>query len=313
VCTSLFNARRFRSRWKLYEDWARMVKQTNAKLCVIEVAFGEREFAITPEVEPQPDILVQVHTQFPGWLKENALNVLVQHLPHTWQYVAWVDADCHFARYDWANETIQQLQHHPVIQMWSQMADLNANFEMTTVINSFMANFLSGKFDPDKNGYYYGGFPGQPGFPGAPGLAWAATRAAWDSVGGLIDWGIVGAGDSYMAFALIGELDHALRRKFNPGYTTPMYTWERNAVNGVINKNIGCMPGLVIHYWHGPKGKRLYGSREQILVDWSFDPATDLIKDAQGIYQLVVRDDRQRGLRAALMGYARRRDEDALS
>jgi len=113
-----------------------------------------------------------------------------------------------------------------------------------------------------------------------------------------------------MAYALIGELKRTMHRRFAWGYKKPMYEWERNALEGVINKNIGCMEGLALHYYHGDKTKRRYGTREQILVDTQFDPETDIVRDSQGIWQLVARNDRQRKLRDLLMAYWRGRDED---
>jgi hypothetical protein len=94
----------------------------------------------------------------------------------------------------------------------------------------------------------------------------------------LIDWGNVSAGDSYMAFALIGELQRVLRRGFHLGYTRPMYEWQKHA-EAHIRRKVGCMDGLALHFWHGPKALHKYGSREKILVDTQFNLQTDLKRE----------------------------------
>lgn len=313
VCTVVSNHMRFRTRWKLYGDFAKMVKEAGAKLCVIEVAFGQRAWVLSPEREPVPDVLVSVRIQDEYWMKECALKILTQHLPHVAQYVAYVDADGRFARDDWANETLQQLQHYPVIQMWSHMIDLDSNHAPLTQINSFMYNWHAGSMDVTTPPAGYHGAPGHKrGYPGAPGLAWAWRIEALRAAGGLIDWGIFGAGDSYMAYALIGALTHTLWRKFHPGYTTPMFEWQQRA-DEAIGGNVGVMDGLMLHYFHGDKVKRQYGTRENNLVETQFNPATDLIRDPWGMYQLVIKNQRQRDLRLRLQRYFRQRSEDALS
>lgn len=41
-----------------------------------------------------------------------------------------MDADVQFSRADWAQETVQQLQHYHVVQMWSMCQDLNVDHEV---------------------------------------------------------------------------------------------------------------------------------------------------------------------------------------
>jgi len=306
VCTMLMNHIRFRSRWKLFEDFCHEVVRAGAKLCVVELAFGNRKWVLTPEFEPHIDVLLQIRTPYELWYKENAMNLLVERLPQDWQYMALVDADTLFARRDWANETVQQLQHYQVLQMWSEMVDLDSNHEVIGRIRSFIWNWINGYLPNCEYEHP------KPPYPGAPGLAWAWRRDAWDAVGRLIDWGVVGAGDSYMAYALIGKLAHTLRRKFHSGYTDPMLQWESYAER-YIQRNVGVVDGLALHYFHGPKALRNYGRREEILVNNQFNPATDLKRDAQGLYQLEVRDERQMRLRDALLAYFRSREEDQLS
>src|SRR6202035_3379899 len=45
------------------------------------------------------------------------------------KYVAWIDADVKFNRPDWAQETMQLLQHYDVLQMFSHAQDVGPDYE----------------------------------------------------------------------------------------------------------------------------------------------------------------------------------------
>jgi hypothetical protein len=310
VLTMVYNPWRFRRRWTYYQDFAKRVKESGAILCVAEVAQHRRNFVLGQDDPVNPDILLQLETDSEIWIKECVLNLLTKRLPLQAQYLAFMDCDFRLARDDWANECVQLLQHYDVLQMWSHMVDLDAFNEPVGQINSFIWNWMNGKI---KNSFDYYAY-GKPGYPGAPGLAWAWRRKALDAVGGLIDTGIIGAGDSYMAYALIGRLgeQHTLRTLLAPAYKNPMFEWQKRAEYH-IKRNVGVMRGLALHFFHGPKALRFYGSREKILADCQFDPAKDLTRDAQGVYQLERSSRNYRYLRDKIRSYLTQRDEDATS
>lgn len=139
-------------------------------------------------------------------------------------------------------------------------------------------------------------------------------REAWDQLGGLIDYSILGAGDWYMAHALTGQLSRIVRPE--QGRMGQMFLeWEDRARKSLwaerpILGNLGVMKGMVQHYWHGPKVNRLYQSREQILARSAFDPELDLKRDWQGLYQVT---NRKPQLRRDLQWYFSQRNEDALT
>lgn len=317
VVTPIFNSKRFRSRWRLYADFKKMCAEAGAILYTIEVAFGDRDFVVTSPSDPYS---IQLRTNHELWLKEQMINLAVQRLPLNWKYVAWIDADCHFARYDWVDETRHLLQHYPVIQMWSQLHDLNSEHELVGSIKSFAAVWEESGSNPDNIKYPRGGFcypysgdKAPRGYPGAPGLAWAMRREAWDQLGGLIDYSILGAGDWYMAHALTGQLKRVVKK--DQGRMGEMFLeWEDRARKSFWHErpilgNLGCMKGVVLHYWHGPKVNRRYGSREQILTKNSYNPDLDLKRDYQGLYQVTNRNPQ---LRRDLQAYFSQRNEDQL-
>jgi len=303
VLTSVFNAARYRSRWKLYEDFIKRVKESGAKSYVVEAAFHDREFVVK-DLSVQPDHLLEVVTYDELFFKENLINRLAADLPVAWKYLYLCDADMRHGRDDWANQIVQTLQHFSVIQGWKTMIDLDQNYQPVGQINSFFSNWREGLIK--KGGDYYA--PGRP-YPGAPGLGQAWRRDAWDAVGGLIDWAVVGASDSYMAWALIGHLDWAVRKDFHKGYTDPMYEWQRRALLH-IQKNLGCMDDIALHFFHGPKSKRAYGTRERIIAGHKFNPAVHLKRDFQGLYQLEKSAPNYEEIRDDLRKYFRSREED---
>ena len=172
VVTPIFNPLGYRSRWKLYEDFKYMVERAGVKLMTVEVAFANREFAVTKPGDPWN---LQLRTNSELWLKENLINLAVARIPQDWSYVAWVDADIAFARHDWANETIRKLQHHPVVQMWSQATDLTPDYETLQGHRSF-AWCYHNDGEP-KMGRY--GMHGRK-HHWHPGYGWAWRREAWD-------------------------------------------------------------------------------------------------------------------------------------
>lgn len=305
VVTPIFNPARYRVRWKLYEDFALRVKHAGGILYTGEVAFGERKFVVTKPNNPRH---LQLYTAHELWLKENVDNLIVQRLPPDWKYVACVDADVAFARDDWADETLHALQHYDVVQMWSQYQDLSPDNEVLGTAHSFMWNYLNHReqmFPDDKCSPYYG--YSRPGYPGAPGLAWAYTRKAWDTFGGLLDTAILGACDWYMAHAIVGQTKRVMRRPYSQAFKDTVYKWERDAEP--LRKNVGVVKGMALHYFHGPKKYRKYATRDQILINAGYDPRLDLKRDWQGLYQLT---DRSIELRDGIRRYFAERNEDAI-
>jgi hypothetical protein len=235
------------------------------------------------------------------WHKENMINLGLQHLPEDWEYVAWIDADVMFSREDWVEETIHQLQHYMVVQMFETAVDLGPNQQAIKVHKGFMSEYLKGNLT-SKSSYYSSGHPG---------FAWAARREAVDSLGGVIDIGILGSGDRHMACALVGKVELSYSGGLHPNYGKELKIWQDRAERHV-KRDVGFVSGSLLHWWHGKKVDRQYGSRWQILVKHQFDPRTDIKRDSQGILQLEVWDTRQRNLRDAIRAYFRARNEDSI-
>ena len=311
VISPVFNPIRFRSRWKLANYFQQYTSYSGAKLYLIEASYGQREKVYTEKIDDNITV-IHVRTQHEIWIKENMINVAMQFLPEDWKYVAWIDADVTFARPDWVGETLQQLQHYKVIQMFSEAADLSPVYEQVKHFRSWMWCYKNGYTDIPGGDYYYGKQTKGGSIHWHPGFAWAARREALDELGGLIDWGILGSGDRHMAAAMIGRVETSVNQSMSGRYIDMLNEWQHRSET-YIKRNVGYMEGLLLHYWHGKKADRGYKSRWQILIDNQYNPDTDIKRLTSGIFQLVVDPDlRQIRLRDEIMRYFRQRNEDSI-
>jgi len=341
VITPVFNPIRYKSRWKHYERFAKHCKDSGAVLVTVEAAFGERHHALQTGVSQhgvpiygraptkateehkarteEPHLYVRVRTDDELWFKENLINIGIARLPEDWRYVAWVDADVMFTRPNWVGETIHQLQHYKLVQMFSESQDVGPRYGSLNKARSFMQCYVKGEPRPPVTavtGQYYGSRGLYAGGEGPilwhPGFAWAARRDAIDDLGGLIDYAMMGAADNHMAHALVGRVEESFHPDVHPRYQAMLLEWQTRA-NRHIRQNVGYVSGLLVHYWHGRKVDRRYWDRWKVIVDNAFNPDTDLKRDWQGVLQLV--DDgspRALALRDDARRYFRARNEDSI-
>jgi hypothetical protein len=301
VVAPIVNPSRYRSRYTLFRDFENYITAAGATLVTVEAAFADREFEVTDAANPMH---IRLRTNHEMWHKENLINIGVSRLPADWKYVAWIDPDVRFARPDIVQETIHQLQHYSVVQMFAQATDLGPHHEPLRTFDGFVAQWIRHNHVKPASGAQYGVWH--------PGYAWACRRDAWDALGGLLDFAIVGSADRYMASALIGSIAETISAEIVracPVYTEWAFEWQVRA-DRYIKRNIGCVDGLLLHYFHGAKKNRGYGNRSSILWKAGFDPSRDIKRDWQGMWQLT---DQKLRLRDDLRAYFRSRDEDSTS
>lgn len=300
VITVISNPVRYKSRYDLYNKFAKHIEDSGAILTTVEMAYGDRDFAITDSSNPRH---IQLRSRHELWHKENMMNIALNRLPPDAKYVAWIDADIAFVRPDWVNETVEQLQHYDVIQMFEYATDIGPNFQPMKTHKSFMSQYCEEQSGLDRNQEYHAWHPG---------YAWAARIDALDKMGGFFDVGIMGAGDRNMACALIGRVSDSFYPTMDencPELRDMMIAYQDRAVKN-INYNVGYMDGTILHYWHGKKKDRGYQNRWTHLIDNQFNPHRDIYKDRQGLYQL---SDEKPKLRDGIRRYFRSRNEDDIS
>lgn len=320
VASCYSNPFRWRARRELANDFRRhMAQSPNVRLHMIELAYGDRPFEVTSAENPND---IQLRTNSELFHKENLLNLAVQHFPPGWEHGAAIDADFHFTRHDWALEAVHQLQHHEWVQLFSSYTDISGETLGTghrpiSTNNGFAFNYIENGCKL-PHGFSDGGWATAGMYDhhtkdprgrkvGATGGAWAFRRRAFDGTGGLLDRCILGHGDWFMAFGLVGETAPDMRiGGYTREYREYIRAWQRRAVES-CKRNIGYVDCHATHGFHGPKGRRGYSSRDAILVEHEYSPLTDVYPDWQGVLQLTSS---KWNLRDAVRRYFLSRSED---
>lgn len=285
VVVAYSNPLRWRSRPRLYRQFEHHMLHSGVQLHTVELAHGHRHFEISTGHDASPDVdYIQVRCRDGAngfcWHKESLLNVGLRHIPRHVRYIGIADADVAFDRRDWALETIEALQSHPIVQPWSDALDLGARGEVLKHHRSFGALWVSGELLQKAATGRYDDL-------GHPGFFWAATREFLADVGGLIDRAVLGSADRHMAMACIGRGDKSFNPRVTNAYKAMVMGWQARALaaGGV---HLGVVPHSTIrHFFHGHKDLRRYVDRWQILVKHQYDPVRDVILNLDGVIELA--------------------------
>lgn len=293
VIAVISNPVRYDSRYRLYKKFEHHMHKAGVQMLTVELSLGDREFAIT---EAHNERHLQLHSKHELWHKENMINLGLARLPIGWKYVCWIDADIEFTNHDWVVDTMHALQHYHIVQMFSHAIDLGPEGQHIQTQNGFMWSYLTGR-------------PVGKSYPGwHPGFAWAARKEAINKVGRLYDQAILGSGDHHMARAMIGQVLDSVPHNATSNYLNSLKIWQ-DRCESHIKRNVGYVPGTILHHWHGRKKDRRYNDRWKILIDNQYDPLIDLKEDWQGLWQLT---DRSIQLRDDIRQYFRSRNEDSI-
>jgi hypothetical protein len=291
VIAVVSNPSRFARRYQLFNEFCeRMKLERQVKLYSVELQQGSRPF-IT-------DATIKLRCDHELWYKENLINIAVKHLPPSWEYMAWIDADLEFNNKNWVYETIHQLQTYKIVQLFSHCIDLGIKNETLHVNVGFAYQYVNGETwkEPCYGGTWH------------PGYAWAITKEAYNEIGGLMEFPILGSADHHMSLAFIGLVNRYINSKLHPNYKMLCNIFQERCEK-FIKRNIGYVHGTLLHNFHGNKADRRYQDRWQILTTNNFDPLRDIIKDANGLWQL--QGDKIK-LRDDIIMYFRQRNEDSV-
>lgn len=330
VISVLNNPRRFASRIRLIREFIPHMLDSGAKLTLVLHAFGDRPHEIAEDdsiLRHVNVVRVRGGADHELWIKEALIKIGVRSLPQDWKLMCWADADVRHERPDWVEETKHMLQHYRVGQTWSHSIDLGPKRGVLTnewgndVDRSFCAAWMAGDVDMGEVREDYRGEghtvvravsrallanQGKRDHRQHYGYCWSIRREAWDGIGGLPDWLVTGSADFHSALAFAGKLSRS-EAYISDGCTRRLREFARRC-DEHIRQDIGCVPGLLMHGFHGPKRKRFYLSRKDILQESGFDPDTHLTYDWQGIPSLAGDN---RILRDGLRRLAILRDEDS--
>ena len=137
-----------------------------------------------------------------------------------------------------------------------------------------------------------------------PGFAWAMTRRAFDKIGGLYEYSILGAGDHNMAHSFIGKGLDSLNEATTSEYKESLIEFEANAKT----LRLAYVPGVIRHHFHGSKKNRKYAERWQILVKYEYKPNEHIRRRKDGL--LVPTTSCPAGLLEEIRQYFAVRNED---
>lgn len=291
VISVVSNPARFNTRYKLFNEFCqRMKSEKNVVLITIELQQNSRPFVT--------DATIKLITEHELWYKENLINIAATHLPWDWEYMAWIDADIEFNNKNWVRETIEQLQTYKIVQLFSHAIDMGIKKETLHVHLGFAYQYVNGEVWKEAK---YGNF-------WHPGYAWAITRKAFNDIGGLMEFPILGSADNHMSLSFIGMVDKSLNSKLHENYKLLANIFQERCERH-IKKNIGFVHGTILHYFHGNKVDRKYQDRWKILINNKYDPLRDIKKDSDG---LIILEDNKIQFRDDIIMYFRQRNEDSV-
>ena len=283
----------YKKRWILANEFIeRMKDEPHTKLYVVELAYGTQTYKITSPKNPNH---LQLRTDFPLWHKENLINIGVRKLlPESWKAMAWIDADIEFDNPHWVQDTLKLLNGtFDVVQLGSHILDLNKDGTTIYIFSGFGYQY-------NKNIPYC--FSGDNNWQ--PGYAWACTRTGYEQLGGLYEFGILGAGDLNISSSIYQNVLQCIPDTLDSEYKRSLLEYEEKA-KGL---KLGYVPGIVKHHFHGSKEKRQYNSRWNILIKHKYNPYTYVKHNSDGI--LVPTELFPRKMILDMLNYFKSRDED---
>ena len=156
---------------------------------------------------------------------------------------------------DWPHIAIDQLQIYPIVQLFETARFLgpNGKNEILRHDHSFAYSIKHEKpIDPRRYNEWYP----------HPGYGWAMRRSAFNIIGGLCEFSILGSGDLHLAFALLNRIRETIPKDMTDDYRQTALAWgDRVAKLSENGTQVGYVPVHIYHYWHGNRNDRAYVDR----------------------------------------------------
>lgn len=269
--TSYYNPAGYQRR---LENYRRFRANLEVPLVTVEWAV-DRPFELRPD---DADVVIQIRGGDVMWQKERLLNVALEALPPTCQHVAWIDCDVLFENRRWPQLAAQKLRHHPLVQLFSERANLGPDAVLPEVgiqsmprgtRQSVAWRLRQGTVNPSDlavQGRAYAAC--------SYGLAWAARREVMQELG-LYDACVLGGGDRILLLAALLNPQAAQFGELNDHQHHHIHAWHE-AFYRRVQGRIGCVEGRLFHLWHGELENRRYDERLTILKEQRFNPQRDL-------------------------------------
>ena len=279
--------------------------EAGVRLTTAETAHGQKPFDLADRASVRR---VRLRANSICWRKENLARIGVAAIPGA-QYVAVVDGDMLFHDPLWVEQVLHGLQIHRIVQISSDIIWLGPRNELVGTGKSFMHWYLTSRRAHVQDQYWHKDGPVEMLDWGYPSGAWGYRREAFEAMGGLLDVCLLSAADYHMATGHLDLTDLLLTdNDYTPQYRAALKAWKDRARAAIV-EDIGLVPGIVYHLWHGPLQSRRYSTREHILIRNRYDPNTDIVRRRDGLIELAGNKPK---LRDDILAYFSDRDEDSM-
>ena len=307
VITCYFNPCKYQNRYQNYLQFANSMIRQNIQLLTIELG--------SPVHLPASSATkyIAVYENDVLWAKERLMQIALDNLPKTCQYVVWCDCDILFQDKNWAWETVDALQSHRIIQPFTKCVFLGAT--ETPLKNGMFSpsiSFARWYARHQKTITHTDNVLGE----GHPGYVWAARRDVLNRVK-FYDKCILGHADIVMAIAFShntirdGPFPKGWEPHWTPGWSDALQndirTWQARTID-VVQGDLGYLPGTIFHLWHGPRSNRNYGNRGYILQH--FDPAVHLTLSVNKTWQWTESARRSEVDKQCVLYFQQRQEDD---
>lgn len=278
--TSYYNPMRYKRRLTTYRTFR---EKLGIPLVTVELSY-DGHFDLTKN---DADILVQISGGAVVWQKERLLNLAIKSVPPNVRNIAWLDCDVIFERSDWMDEAEKKLEAFNIIQLFSDIVDLNQEEHESTV----------GRHDAPASGHGAVSLVGERHSDVAAlleqvaqarskcvGFAWAARREILEKHG-LYDAMIVGGGVRALVAAMYGQFETLAKvYQLNNARQEHYLKWAR-PYHQAVGERIGHVAGRLYHLWHGDAKNRKYSERHRWFAGFDFEPDADLMIGTNGAWQ----------------------------
>jgi hypothetical protein len=267
VCV-ISNPAMFASRYILAKQFLyRLQFESNIRVYVVELSYGKQQYYITEANDPRH---LQLRGEHVLWHKENMVNIGVKKLlPKHWKAMAWIDMDVEFENNTWALDTLKILNgHRDIVQLYSHCIDMDKDESAMNVFSSFGFQYeKKQKYCINAKNFWH------------PGYAWAISRKAYERIGGLYEYGILGSGDYIMALSIINNGLKGVTPLSTDDYKNTILEFQRK----MKTLRLGYVPGVIRHFYHGKKSDRKYVERWRILSDNDYSPNLHITRNCDGL------------------------------
>ena len=226
------------------------------------------------------DILIQIKEGDLMWQKERLLNIAIDKLPRSAQFVAWLDCDIIFNDPKWHLKAKELLRRFDFIQLFDKVNYLpKMPLSMFPIVNSKIIKYEHEVNSTTKiietGGSLFNGQGNVWGelklnLSGNPGMAFA-SKVSTIKKHYFYDKNIVGAGDLILISSLFNKTDELFQnRELSSAHKSDIEKWTSKIFQEKYKATF--LPGQIYHLWHGHLKNRNYASRWKILSAHKYDP-----------------------------------------